>query len=451
MHIGLILPPFHGHLNPGLTLAGTLKARGHQVTLIAPLIGKRYAERENIHFYEMASAEDDEGSLAEIQLLSTQSGLLGFKTCLRCISKYVQILLRDLARAIDETKVTALMVDEVLYWGTTAIAEMKNIPFGTMANAMSIMHCIDGPPFLTTWQFNGSMLYRLRDSIFWSLLSVLPASPRATVNEWRQQQGLPIMPPGTPRHGGLIQLAQQPAFFEFPKSDTILPKHFFYTSPWHRLDRDADVAFPFETLNPGKKLIYASLGTVQTNVLDVYQNICRACVGMENVQLVIALGKEGATINIPGSEIPSDCIIVGFCPQLHVLRKASLVITHCGMNTCLETLACGLPAIAIPITNDQPGVAARWDSLGAVKVINPVSYATSSRIRECIDEVLPDSSTYRKAAKDLQARLEKECPTLDETAELLEIAFSRQSPLARDDARARELIGDKQVDPPFQK
>jgi UDP:flavonoid glycosyltransferase YjiC (YdhE family) len=382
--------------------------------------------------------------------MAAQSGLEAFKSTMSTIAKCVQIILRDLPDAIDELKVDALLVDEVVYWGGATVAEIKNIPFGTVANAMNIMHCTDGPPFLTTWQYSGSTLYRLRDSIAWYLLSWLPSSPRLAANAWREQQGLPIIPPGTLRNGGHIQLAQQPAFFEFPKSDNVLPKHFFYTTPWHRLDRDVDIPFPFERLNPSKKLIYASLGTVQNNLLHVYHNICKACLDMEDVQLVIALGKEGASIDIPESELPSECIIVGFCPQMNILRKASLVITHCGMNTCLETLACGLPAVAIPVTNDQPGVAARWQSLGAVKVVSHVNYATASRIREYIDDILPDLSLYREAAKVLQTRLEKEAPTLDEAAALVEIAFSSQDPLTRDDPRVREVMGTKQVEPPLQ-
>jgi zeaxanthin glucosyltransferase len=34
-------------------------------------------------------------------------------------------------------------------------------------------------------------------------------------------------------------------------------------------------------------------------------------------------------------------------------------ITHAGFNTLLEALTQGVPQIAIPVTNDQPGVAAR--------------------------------------------------------------------------------------------
>jgi len=37
----------------------------------------------------------------------------------------------------------------------------------------------------------------------------------------------------------------------------------------------------------------------------------------------------------------------------------SVCITHAGLNTVLEALAQGVPQVAIPVTNDQPGVAAR--------------------------------------------------------------------------------------------
>jgi zeaxanthin glucosyltransferase len=321
-----------------------------------------------------------------------------------------------------------------------------------MANAMSIMHSTDTPPFITTWQYSASWWYQLRDSISWFLLGKIApyVSARRTVNKWRQNNGLSTLPDGAPRTGGLIQVAQQPAFFEFPKSDKVLPQHFFYTSPWHNLGRDTAIPFPFEKLNPDKQLIYASLGTLQNKLLDVYKNICEACVGMENVQLVVALGNEDATIELEGKELPEECIVVGFVPQLQLLRKASLVITHCGMNTCLESLACGLPAIAIPVTNDQPGVAARWRSLGAATVIDSPKEATPDRIQKCITELLPRSSPSSQAAKKLQARLRSESPRLEETAELIEIALNAEFPLVRDDARAIKLLGNRLVEPIMQ-
>ena len=53
--------------------------------------------------------------------------------------------------------------------------------------------------------------------------------------------------------------------------------------------------------------------------------------------------------------------------QLEILQKATLTITHAGMNTTLECLSNAVPMVAIPIANDQPGVAARiaWTGAGA--------------------------------------------------------------------------------------
>jgi UDP:flavonoid glycosyltransferase YjiC (YdhE family) len=62
--------------------------------------------------------------------------------------------------------------------------------------------------------------------------------------------------------------------------------------------------------------------------------------------------------------LPDDAIIVDYAPQLQLLKKASLCITHAGINTTLESLSNGVPLVAIPIANDQPGIGARieWTS-----------------------------------------------------------------------------------------
>jgi zeaxanthin glucosyltransferase len=56
---------------------------------------------------------------------------------------------------------------------------------------------------------------------------------------------------------------------------------------------------------------------------------------------------------------PNNAIIVKRAPQLELLKQTSVCITHAGLNTVLESLAQGVPQVAIPVTYDQPGVAAR--------------------------------------------------------------------------------------------
>jgi UDP:flavonoid glycosyltransferase YjiC (YdhE family) len=57
--------------------------------------------------------------------------------------------------------------------------------------------------------------------------------------------------------------------------------------------------------------------------------------------------------------VPNNAIVVKRAPQLELLKRATVCITHAGLNTALESLAQGVPQLAIPITYDQPGVAAR--------------------------------------------------------------------------------------------
>jgi UDP:flavonoid glycosyltransferase YjiC (YdhE family) len=45
---------------------------------------------------------------------------------------------------------------------------------------------------------------------------------------------------------------------------------------------------------------------------------------------------------------PSNTIIVSHAPQLELLKRTSVCITHAGLNTVLESLAQGVPQVAIP-------------------------------------------------------------------------------------------------------
>ena len=75
-----------------------------------------------------------------------------------------------------------------------------------------------------------------------------------------------------------------------------------------------------------------------------------------NRDFVISLG--GGLDPVRLGQLPGDPIVVSYAPQLEVVKRAALVITHAGLNTVLESLAEGVPLVAIPLGNDQPGVAA---------------------------------------------------------------------------------------------
>jgi UDP:flavonoid glycosyltransferase YjiC (YdhE family) len=53
--------------------------------------------------------------------------------------------------------------------------------------------------------------------------------------------------------------------------------------------------------------------------------------------------------------------VVPYAPQREILGKASLTITHAGLNTVLDSLSFGVPVLAIPITYEQPAIARRLE------------------------------------------------------------------------------------------
>jgi zeaxanthin glucosyltransferase len=102
-------------------------------------------------------------------------------------------------------------------------------------------------------------------------------------------------------------------------------------------------------LSPSRPLIYASMGTLQNGVERVFQVIAEACAGLD-AQLVLSLGTGFENL----APLAGNPIVVGYAPQLELLRRSALTITHGGLNTVLESLSVGVPLVVIPVTNDQP-------------------------------------------------------------------------------------------------
>jgi zeaxanthin glucosyltransferase len=94
---------------------------------------------------------------------------------------------------------------------------------------------------------------------------------------------------------------------------------------------------------------------------------------------------------------------MSYAPQLQLLKRAVAVITHAGLNTVLESLAEGVPLVAVPLGNDQPGVAARVAAHGAGIVISRRKLNVP-RLCSATQSILEDPQ-YREAASRPQTAM----------------------------------------------
>jgi zeaxanthin glucosyltransferase len=139
----------------------------------------------------------------------------------------------------------------------------------------------------------------------------------------------------------------------------------------------------------------------------------------KELQLVLAIGNLLRPEQI--GPVPKNAIVVNNAPQLELLKKASVCITHAGCNTVLEALTQGVPQIAIPVTNDQPGVAARVANKKTGKTTS-LDGLDASNLSTLLDEVL-NNPLYRDNSRSIQKAIAKK-NGLSIAADLLEQAFS---------------------------
>jgi MGT family glycosyltransferase len=159
------------------------------------------------------------------------------------------------------------------------------------------------------------------------------------------------------------------------------------------------------------------MGTLQNGVLRTFRVIAEACAGLD-LQLVISLGG-GQDPSLLG-DLPGDPVVVVYAPQLELIRRSALTISHGGLNTALESLAWGVPLVVLPVAYDQPGVGARVEWSGAGRSI-PVGRLTAGRLRDAVRAVLGDPA-YRERAGRLRASIEA-ADGLNRAAHLIGEAF----------------------------
>jgi MGT family glycosyltransferase len=417
-HLGLICPELSGHLNPMTTLGRELQRRGHEITLIGRPDARGKAEKTGLPFAAIGEEDFPEGSMQKTsQELGGLNGIRAVQFTAELLRQSAATILREAPEVVSLRKIDALVVDQVSQAGGT-VAERLGLPWIAVCNALALNPDPHLPPCVLPWTYGDGAIARLRNAFGDALLRWLARPVVEEINTHRAAHHLAPIDGGFSGGSPLVQIAQQPAFFEFPRRKRIENLH--YTGPWHHSASHEEIPFPWEKLD-GRPLIYASMGTLQNRQGFIFETIAAACEKLE-AQLVISLGSRDQDAAAMAETFAGTPIVVSIAPQLSLLQKATLAITHAGLNTALESLSQGVPMVAIPITNDQPGVASRLAWLGAAEVVQPTKL-TVARLRAALEKVLREPS-YREAAQRARAEIQR-ANGLHRAADIIEETFAK--------------------------
>jgi zeaxanthin glucosyltransferase len=411
--LGAFCFPGTGHINPMAALARRLEQRGHKIVIFGIADTEARVKAAGIDFQLIGAADYPLGTLQKLdQRLGELSGLATFRFTVERVKNTARMILRDGPEAARNAKLDAMLIDEADMGGT--VAEHLGLPFVSIAFFPPLVKDDHIPPFCFGWPAGQGPLSRLRNRLGMRLLSRVAAPIFAVVNQQRKAWNLRPLTHSTDALSPLAQIAQLPEALEF--ATAARPPNLHYTGPFVDDQQRPPVAFPWHRLD-GRPLIYASLGTLQNGSEEAFRTIAEACAGLD-AQLVLSLGG-GLNPSRLGA-LSGDPIVVSYAPQLQLLQRAAAVITHAGLNTVLESLAEGVPLVAVPLGNDQPGVAARIAAHGAGIVIARRKL-NASRLRRATQSILKDPQ-YRAAACRLQTAMQQ-VNALETAADIIEDAL----------------------------
>jgi zeaxanthin glucosyltransferase len=420
MHrIGILSFSSPGHFYPLTALGRRLQSRGHEVVYFQVADLERPIRAAGLEFRQIGQEDFPPGSIrARDEELGQLKGLAALRCALRGIRLNATMFFRDAPVAIRDEGVDSLIVDQIEMAGGT-VAEHLGLPFVSAAAALPINLDVSVPPVIFPWPHGGSLGAQLRNGVGNAASEWIFSGILRTINRQRREWGLPPARDVDALFSTLAQVAQLPAALELPGRRT--PPYVHHTGPWTDAAGRAPVDFPWSRLDPGRPLVYASMGTLQNGVLRTFRVIADACAGLD-LQLVISLGG-GQDPALLG-DLPGDPVVVGYAPQLELVGRAVLTISHGGLNTALESLSWGVPMVVVPVAYDQPGVGTRVERSGAGRSI-PIGQLTVVRLRDAVRTVLGNPA-YRERASQLRTSIDA-ADGLNRAAEVIERAFGSNS------------------------
>lgn len=165
----------------------------------------------------------------------------------------------------------------------------------------------------------------------------------------------------------------------------------------------------------GLKFIFMSLGTVFVNNSEIFEKAIEAFrrfderpgrgFKLAQFRILMSLGPPGYKLlsdkaATGGLQVPENILLRASVPQLDVLKRADLFITHCGMNSTSEAIKYAVPIVSIPIDGDQPLVAMRTcEELELGVRLDPMKLRVDE-VSDAVERVLGNDK-YRANMKEI--------------------------------------------------
>ena len=373
----------HGDVLPMVGLGRTLKARGHQVEILANPVFAPAVRWAGVDLIPLGTTQDYEAVAQDPDIHHPRKGLNAVSRVLR---KHMRDAYRLLVERIQQGP--AVLVGSTLAYPTRCAAEVHRLPVATIHLQPSVIRSLLDPPVLGGPYPLPRWLPRSWIAALWWLLDRCYIDPLlgGALNSLRTELGL------TPVRRVLDQWLHQadlvmglfPDWFQPRPADW--PPH-LHLNNFPLWDQESGDSLPPELeafLQAGPAPIVLTGGTGFAKLGHFYKDAIRHCQ---------RLGKRGLLLtryraNLP-EHIPPEMLHIEYAPFSRLLPRASALVHHGGIGTTAQGLAAGIPQLIVPQAHDQFDNGYRVVQLGV---------GLSGPMGRHLERLVTDSGLARRAA-----------------------------------------------------
>jgi hypothetical protein len=369
--------PAHGHVNPTLPVVTELVQRGHHVVYYNSDTFEQAIKGTGAEFRSYPNSSTSEADLAKRVNNLVNVTVFMLEESIR--------LLPFLLDKIEREKPDLVVFDSIALWGMQA-TRLQNVP-----SAASISTFInEGVPGIIKWR---DYLHIFRQAF--TKLPTLQRLRRQLVKTY----GSDIFPDKSilPCKGNfnIVYTSR-----EFQPDTPYIDESFHFVGPSILATTRKETDFPWDLLDPERTKIYLSLGTLYNNNFEFYRTVFTAF-SDHPAQFILSVGRVTDIHDL--GLVPDNFIIQSIVPQLELLQKVDLFITHGGMNSVNEGLNYGVPLVVVPQQIEQALNGRQVARQGAGVVLAdtpPYGHLDACVLRRTVDKVLADPA-YRLNAERL--------------------------------------------------
>ncbi|MBE7220693.1 MAG: glycosyltransferase, partial [Caulobacteraceae bacterium] len=317
-HLAFVAPPFRGHLDPMLALAGTLRGRGHRVTLFGIPDVQPVAVGGGCDAVALGERSHPPGTLATLSNRLAAPGGLGLFRVMADMTAMTRMLCDALPAACRAEGVDAIVSDQLEPAGALVAAHL-GLPSITVANALPIHREPGVPPPFTSWRYDPTARGLKRNRGGYRVSDALMRPVTANIAREAARLGVAGRRSLDACLSSLAEITQLVPALDFPRRH--LGGHVHPCGPLRvPMAAGAEIDLP----DDGRPLVFASLGSLQGGRAGLFRRIAQACAALD-LSLVIAHGGRLDAREV--ARLPGHPIVRAFVPQRSLLRRVDLLVT----------------------------------------------------------------------------------------------------------------------------